>query len=144
MTHASGQTQANSWHAVVPPRPAPPPPADVVLPLPSRRRRVRFGVRGLQVQAPVFGRVIEASERGLRLESPSPLVPGSAYVFRLSYGSRFLELPGRVVWSRLDRFEGTRRGPRAIFHAGIELEPGEAEPGWRAALAERAGVALGA
>jgi hypothetical protein len=144
MTHAAGQTLTNSWHAVVPLRPGSTLPPDVALPLASRRRWKRFGVRGLQVQAPVFGRAVEVSDRGARLESPSPLVAGRDYVFRLNYGTRFLDLRGRVAWCRLDRFEPTPRGPRAIFRAGIELGPGEAGAGWRSVLADRAGVALGA
>ncbi len=144
MTHASGQTQTNSWHTVVPPQPGSPLPADVALPLASRRRWKRFGVRGLQVQAPVFGRAVEVSDRGARLESPAPLAAGCDYIFRLHDGTRFLDLRGRVAWCRLDRFERTPRGSRAIFRAGIELGPGEAGAGWRSVLADRAGVALGA
>ena len=78
----------------------------------------------------------------MRLESVSRLVVGADYVFRLNYGARFLNLPGRVAWCRPHRIEITERGTRTIYWTGIELSPSEPDPRWRAALADRAGTAV--
>ena len=77
-----------------------------------------------------------------RLHQP-PLVVGGSYVLRLNHGARFLNLPGRVAWCRPVRLEVTARGRRTIYQAGVELRRAEPDPRWRAALAERAGVAVG-
>ena len=93
-----------------------------------RRCRARFAAHGLRIESPVFGRAVDVSPRGLRIESPAQLAVGAGYVFRLNHGCRSLHLRGRVAWSRLDRFEATRAGNRPVFQAGIELEPGQETP----------------
>lgn len=108
-----------------------------------RRRQMRFACSQLQVHSPVFGWAVELSAGGLRLESPATLLVGARYVFRLNYGARFLNLPGRVVWCRHVRTEITERGARLISQVGIELQPGDSSSSWRAALANRANMALG-
>ena len=101
----------------------------------ARRSQARFLVRRVELLSPVFGAVIEVSAAGLQLESAAPLFTGASYVFRLSVGGRFLSRPGRVAWSRLDRFESTGRGTRPVFQAGIDLEAAPGARAWRSALA---------
>ncbi len=143
MTHTAGYSQRTDRQAGPPLQPARGLPADVSLSREIRRRQVRFGASALRVQSPVFGAAVEISAGGLRLESVAPLVVGGNYVFRLNYGTCFLNLPGRVAWCRPHRVEITEQGGRTIFQTGIELHPGEPGARWRAALADRAGVAVG-
>jgi hypothetical protein len=110
----------------------------------TRRGQLRFAARALEVQSPVFGQAVELSAGGLRLESRSRLVTDARYVFRLSYGTRFLNLPGRVAWSELHRVETSERGRRAVYQTGVELDCGEVRSRWHAALADRAIAALDA
>ncbi len=144
MTHTSGHTHTGIRQVDAAARPERLHPAATSLLLQPDRREVRFGVRGLLTHSPVFGQAVEVSASGLRLESYSALVVGGRYVFRLNYGARFLNLPGKVAWSRLARFEPTSQGRRAVHEAGIELDAGQDERRWRSALANRACVALGA
>lgn len=144
MTRTAGYPQRT------PPRPAPDlsprhePAASVSLPQEIRRRQARFAADALHVQSPIWGAAVEISAAGMRLESCSDLAVGCDYVFRLAYGARFLNLPGRVAWCRLHRIEVTARSARRIYQAGIELRGGKLDRSWRAALAHRAGVAVGA
>lgn len=85
------------------------------------RRHTRYATRNLQIDSPVYGWAINVSQSGLCMESLAELVTGAEYLFRLQYGSRFLSLPGRVAWSRLDRTEMTRKGGIKVFQTGIEL-----------------------
>ncbi len=125
MTHTSTEIGARRRQAKPPERPTRTFPAEAPRLFAPRRRQARFAAHGLSVDSPVFGRAVEVSASGLRLESLVDLVVGAGYVFRLSHGCRFLNLRGRVAWSRLDRIEVTRQGNRRIFQAGIELEPGQ-------------------
>ena len=107
-----------------------------------RRRHSRYATRHLQVESPCHGWVFNVSQSGLCLESLVELVEGAEYTFRLRYGASFLNLNGRVIWSRLDRTETTRRGRIAVCRTGIEIEPGEATSSWLGALDKLTGVAL--
>ncbi len=108
----------------------------------TRREQLRFATRTLEIQSPVFGRAVEVSAGGLRLESCSQLVTDARYVFRIAYGARFLNLPGRVAWSLLHRIEISEAGRRAIYQTGVELDCDEASSPWPAAFANRARVAV--
>lgn len=142
MTHTAGYPQPTDRPAGPLQQPSGGPGAAAALPR-EFRRNARFGATGLAVQSPVFGTAVDVSARGLRLESTEPLVVGGRYAFRLNYGVRFLNLPGRVTWCRPQRLEVTARGVRKIYQAGVELCRSVPDRQWRAALAERAGVAVG-
>ncbi len=143
MQPPTSHTQTTSWQRRRLDRPGPEL-ADVVYPaLRQRRREGRFTARRLQVQSPAFGQVVDVSEGGLRLESGSKLVAGADYVFRLNRGALFLNLPGQVVWCRLDRVEITTRGAIGIYQAGVELDPRTPGRSWRQTIADQSGAALG-
>jgi hypothetical protein len=144
MTHTAGHPQRTDRPAGPPQPPSHGLAAEASLAPEIRRRHVRFGARALPVQSPVFGAAIEISDGGMRLESTAPLVVGGSYTFRLAYGARYLNLPGRVAWCRPHRLQITERGSCTIYQAGVELRRREPDRQWRAALAERAGVSLGA
>ncbi len=143
MTHTAGYPKPTKRRAGPPPQPLRGLVAAVSVPRQIRRQSVRFGAVGLRVQSPVFGAAVEISEGGLRLESTTPLVVAGSYLFRLNHGVRFLDLPGRVAWCRPVRLEVSARGRRTVYQAGVELRLAEPDRQWRAALAERAGVAEG-
>jgi hypothetical protein len=105
------------------------------------RRHSRHATRNLQLESPVFGWAINVSESGLCLESLSELVIGGEYVFRLRYGTRFLNLPGQVVWSSFDRTEMTRKGVVKVYQTGIELAP-ETEEAWLETVEKLTGATL--
>lgn len=109
-----------------------------------QRRHGRVGLRQMQVESPLYGWVIDASEGGLRLESPSRLPAGGEFTFRLRHRARFFRLRGRVVWSRLHRIEDTVAGPLELFHTGVELLPGYDLAGWPRLLELASGTAIGA
>ena len=106
------------------------------------RRHTRYATRNLQIESPVYGWAINISRSGLCLESLSELVDGARYVFRLRYGTRFLNLPGRVAWARLDRTEMTRKGGIEVYQAGIELGLEESGQVWLDAVERLTGVNL--
>lgn len=106
------------------------------------RRHARHATRNLQIESPVYGWTVNISESGLCLESLVELVAGAEYVFRVSYGSHFLSLPGRVVWSRLDRTEITRKGQVEVYRSGIELLPEGCGRTWVDAVERLTGVTL--
>ena len=143
MTNIGAETRSRSWQAETQVETG----LSHIAPIPQaalpRRRQVRFGVRQLLTHSPVFGRAVEVSASGLRLESHATLPVGGDFVFRLNYGARYLNLPGRVAWCLPHRVEATALGLRTIYQAGIELRPGDADASWRAAMADRAGVAVG-
>ncbi len=107
-----------------------------------RRRHTRYGTRHLQIDSPARGYVVNFSETGLCFDTPAKLLDGAGYVFRLSYGSRFLHLPGRVIWSRLERSQRTRRGVVQVFRTGIELAAGEPTDDWRRLIGELTGTSI--
>ncbi len=106
------------------------------------RRHTRYGTRNLQVESPVYGWAINLSESGLCLESLGELVAGAEYTFRLSFGSSFLSLPGRVAWCRLDRSEMTRQGSVEVYQTGIEVAPEVSSETWLDAVGRLTGVTL--
>lgn len=106
------------------------------------RRHTRYATRNLQIESPVYGWAINVSESGLCLESLSELVSAGRYVFRLRYGARFLSLPGRAAWCRLDRTEMTRKGGVKVYQAGIELALEESGEAWLGALERLTGATL--
>ena len=106
------------------------------------RRHTRYATRNLQIESPVYGWAINISESGFCLESLGELVTGAEYVFRLSYGSRFLSLPGRVAWCRLDRTEMTRKGSVKVFKTGIELALEGSSEAWLDAVEQLTGATL--
>ena len=106
------------------------------------RRHTRYATRNLQIESPVYGWAINVSQSGVCLESLSELVTGAEYVFRLRYGSKFLSLPGRVAWCRLDRTEMTRKGGVKVFQAGLELGLEESGELWLEAVERLTGATL--
>ena len=106
------------------------------------RRHTRFLSRNLQIESPVYGWAINISESGLCLESLAELVTGAEYVLRLRYGARFLSLPGRVAWCRLDRTEVTRKGTVEVFQAGIGLALEGSGEAWLDAVERLTGATL--
>ena len=106
------------------------------------RRHTRYATRNLQIESPVYGWAVNISQSGLCLESLVELVGGAQYVFRLSYGSSFLNLPGRVAWCRLDRTEMTRKGEVKVYKAGIELVLEESDDSWLEAVEQLTGATL--
>ena len=106
------------------------------------RRHTRYGTRNLQIESPVYGWAVNISESGLCLESLTELVDGGEYVLRLRYGSSFLNLPGRVAWSRLDRTEMTRKGGIKVYQTGIELGLEESGKAWIEAVEQLTGTTL--
>ena len=106
------------------------------------RRHTRYATRNLQIESPLYGWAINVSQSGVCLESLSELVTGAEYVFRLRYGSKFLNLPGRVAWSRLDRTEMTRKGGVKVFQTGIELGLEESGELWLEAVEKLTGATL--
>ena len=106
------------------------------------RRHTRYATRNLQIESPVYGWAVNISESGVCLESLSEPVNGAEYVFRLRYGSQFLNLPGRVAWSRLDRTEMTRRGGVKVYQSGIELDLEESHASWLETVEQLTGATL--
>jgi len=107
-----------------------------------QRRHTRYATRNLQIESPVYGWATNISEAGLCVESLSELVCGAEYVFRLHYGSRFINLAGRVTWSRLDRTEITRQGCLKVYQTGIELALDGSSETWLAAVERLTGASL--
>ncbi len=107
-----------------------------------RRRHSRHATRNLQVDSPVYGWVINFSEAGLCFESLSELVTGPHYIFRLSYGTTFLHLPGRAIWSRFHRTQPTRKGTVSVYRTGIELAVDDSSVDWQQAIARLTGTAF--
>lgn len=62
-----------------------------------------------------MGRTLDASERGLLIETHIPLVEGLRLKMDIGLGNAILELSGDVVHSR--------ETPEGLFHSGIELDP---------------------
>lgn len=106
----------------------------------SIRRERRFPTRTLVVEAPVAGRVVNVSERGISIESQEKIRVGANYLFRVRNTRKALSVPGRVEWCRLT---GTRPDdwgePKAIYQAGISLAESVSTRAWQAALARLAG-----
>ncbi|MFQ5351066.1 MAG: PilZ domain-containing protein [Thermoanaerobaculia bacterium] len=106
------------------------------------RRHSRYATRHLLIESPAFGWAVNISESGLCLESLTELVTGADYVFRLSYGSSFMTLPGRVAWSRLDRRETTREGGVEVYRTGIEFSREGSSRSWPETVERLTGVTL--
>jgi hypothetical protein len=106
------------------------------------RRHTRYATRNLQIESPVYGWAINISQSGLCMESLSELVSGARYVFRLSYGPRFLSLSGSVSWCRVDRTEMTRKGGVKVYQAGIELALDQSSEAWLEAVEQLTGATL--
>ncbi len=106
------------------------------------RRHTRYATRNLQIESPAYGWAVNVSQSGLCMESLSELVSGARYVFRLRYGARFLSLPGRVAWCRVDRTEMTRKGGVKVHQAGIELALDESGEAWLEAVEQLTGTTL--
>lgn len=106
------------------------------------RRHTRYATRNLQIESPVYGWAVNISESGICMESLSELVSGAEYVFRLSFGSKFLSLPGQVAWCRLDRTEMTRKGGVKVYQTGIELALDGSRQSWLEAVEQLTGATL--
>lgn len=91
-------------------------------PGPERRRFARQGISDLQLQLPVAGRVLNASVRGLAVETSVSLQLGWSYAFRMISGTRVIRIPGKVRWCRL---VSTRRGTGGevvpVYRMGIAM-----------------------
>lgn len=101
----------------------------------SIRREQRFPTRTLLVDAPIAGRVVNVSERGISIESREKVRVGANYLFRVRNTRKALSVPGRVEWCRLT---GTRPDdwgePEAVYQAGISLAESVSTRAWQAAL----------
>jgi len=106
------------------------------------RRHTRYATRNLQIDSPVYGWAIDISESGLCMESLTEMVAGAEYVFRVRYGSSFLNLSGRVAWSRLDRTEMTRKGGVKVYRTGVELALDESGESWLDTVEQLTGAVL--
>lgn len=99
------------------------------------RREPRFSTRSLIVDAPVTGRVLNVSERGIAIESMERIKVGHEYLFRVRSVHKYLNVPGRVEWCRMTGTRTDSWGQQAaVFRAGVALADSISTRAWRSAL----------
>ena len=85
------------------------------------RTHNRRAVKGVLLETPIRGQIIDLSEGGLGVESGRPLEVHRQYVFRLKTKHGRPEFRGEVRWCRL-KSVGSEDGATApVYRSGIAL-----------------------
>lgn len=91
----------------------------------ERRRSPRKQTHDRRFWHPAPGKILDATPRGMSVQTKRKLEVGETYTFRTRYESQSLRIPGIVMWSRLETTSPNGTGkPLTFYRAGILLADG--------------------